>query len=123
MRYNFNIGDRLAINKGPNITHYGIYSGNGMVIDNSSTKGKVVERPIEEFSGGRPIRVVPITSRYPPHEVLKRARERVGMPYGWFSQNCEHFVNVVQLNRAESQQVQNLVVSLFAIWAVKRMVS
>jgi len=99
-----NTGDRIAITKGPNITHYGIYAGNNTVIDNSNAKGGVNERPLCEFAGGRKIRRIQLTAKFPPHEVVARARQQIGKPYGWFSQNCEHFVNEVQLDNPKSTQ-------------------
>ena len=97
-------GDRLAIAKGAFITHYGIYSGNGMVIDNSNQMGRVHERSLQDFSGGKDIRVVPTTSKYTPQEIVARARAQIGKTYGWFSQNCEHFVNEIQHGSPRSTQ-------------------
>jgi len=104
MGTNFNIGVRLAIYKGFGVTHYGIYSGSGMVVDNSNVRGCVQERPLSEFAGGRQVRAVPINSKYLPHEVVERARSQKGKPYGWLSQNCEHFVNEIQLGVPKSAQ-------------------
>ena len=104
MTKNFNIGDRIAITKGPGIIHYGIFIGLNLVIDNSKTMGRVVIRSLKEFAGGKQVRLVSYKPVFPPAEVVARAKARVGKPYGWFSQNCEHFVNEVQLGTPKSAQ-------------------
>ena len=53
---------------------------------------------------GRKSLTVSINSKYLPHEVVERARSQIGKPYGWFSQNCEHFVNEIQLGVPKSTQ-------------------
>jgi hypothetical protein len=102
--HTFNLGDRVAITKGPGIIHFAIVSGPETVIDNSITKGCVTERPFREFADGKPVRGIPTTSKYSPQEVVARARLRIGKPYGCFSQNCEHFVNEVQTGIPKSTQ-------------------
>jgi len=105
MEHKIKPGDRLAIAKGAFITHYGIYCGGGMVIDNSNEMGGVRERPLKEFSGGQQVRVVPTTAIFTPKETVARARAQIGKGYGWFSQNCEHFVNEMQYATPKSVQV------------------
>ena len=104
MYSNLKSGHRISITKGLGVIHYGIYSGKGMVIDNSNAKGGVTERHLTEFAGSRKISPIQITTNFPPHEVVARARERIGKRYGWFNQNCEHFVNEVQLGVPKSAQ-------------------
>lgn len=104
MNTNINIGDRVAITKGLGIEHLAIVSDLDMVIDNSNAKGGVTERTLQEFANGKPVRQIPFSSIFSPQEIVERARARIGKPYGWFSQNCEHFVNEVQTGVPKSTQ-------------------
>lgn len=105
MTLTFEIGDRIAINKALFITHFGIYIGDGMVIDNSAQHGRVEQRTLEEFAGQEKAYIIPHTSMFSPNEIVVRAKEGLGRPYRLLSRNCEHFVTDILFGKPQSKQV------------------
>ena len=101
----FKIGDLITVNKALFITHFGIYIGDGMVIDNSAQHGHVEQRTLEEFAGQGKAYITPHTSIFSPKEIVVRAKERLGRPYRLLSRNCEHFVTDILFGKPQSKQV------------------
>lgn len=91
-------------------SHKGIVSdrwhgGKPMVISNSARSGGVREESWDIFSGGQPVTVVGYPGDLPNHEVVHRARLRIGTQYRLFDWNCEHYVTQVHGLRPQSLQV------------------
>ncbi|WP_162265868.1 lecithin retinol acyltransferase family protein [Celeribacter ethanolicus] len=88
------------------VTHYGIYIGNGQVIDNSPKRGAVGVTTISDFKRDGVCEIV----NAPPstQEGSRRcglAHQRIGKPYHLLQQNCEHFVTEIMTGTAKSTQV------------------
>ncbi|OUS04327.1 hypothetical protein A9Q96_15375 [Rhodobacterales bacterium 52_120_T64] len=105
MNTEFKRGDKIAINKGVLITHFGVYVDPNRVIDNSATCGEVRRRTLVEFQGGRKAYKVPHNSVYSPNEIVARAEAQLGKVYKLLTQNCEHFVNDIFHGKPFSKQV------------------
>ena len=78
--------------------HHGIYVGDGRVVQYGALMFNLIRRPVEEvslerFSKGRVVYVVQHAERcIPAHQVIERARSRLGeKDYRLFTNNCEHF--------------------------------
>lgn len=90
--------------------HFGLATGNYIngqptVISNSGHHGKVVEESLEQFQGQGDIKVEGYWGTLPPHEVVARARERLGSNYYLFNWNCEHLVRYAHGLKPESPQI------------------
>ncbi|MEQ8249553.1 MAG: lecithin retinol acyltransferase family protein [Alphaproteobacteria bacterium] len=107
----------------PGIVHQAIvtdsFDANGeqTVISASGGVGSVTEQPMNVFSGGRKIFILPeLRGDLPHYVVVERARERLGKPYRLFSHNCEHFVREVQGIPKRSPQLSlSLVIGCLAL--------
>jgi Lecithin retinol acyltransferase len=93
-------------------THHGIYVGEGRVVQYGGLswglrRGRVEEVPLPQFSLGRPVWVRFMgLRRYDPHEVVRRARLRLGEDrYSVLTNNCEHFCEWCVCGRHRSYQV------------------
>ena len=106
-------------------THHGIYVGRGMVVHYAGLSrflhsGPVEEVTISRFSMGRAVRIVGnCESTYSPHEIVLRARSRLGEnEYHVLRNNCEHFCNWCISGRSRSRQVERpLAIALRALVA------
>jgi len=106
-------------------THHGIYVGRGMVVHYAGLSrflhsGPVEEVTISRFSMGRAVRIggnCELT--YSPHEIVLRARSRLGEnEYHVLRNNCEHFCNWCISGRSRSRQVERpLAITLRALVA------
>src|SRR5580698_4899980 len=79
-------------------THHGIYVGEGRVVQYGGLswglrRGAVEEVSLAQFSHGRSVWVRVLGScRFEQHEVVRRARLRIGEDrYSLLTNNCEHF--------------------------------
>ena len=97
--------------------HHGIYVGNGKVVHYAGLsralllRGPVEEVSLDEFADGR---VVAVKSRprprFAPHEVVARARSRLGEDrYRLTTNNCEHFCEWCLSDESRSEQVERIV--------------
>ena len=101
--------------------HYGIYEGNGKVIDFSSSKGHetdaadacIREKSISAFANGRECGVDDsVEQKFSPTETVRRARSQLGKKKGEYNlatNNCEHFARECKSGKSESKQVQKVV--------------
>ncbi|SFU58278.1 Lecithin retinol acyltransferase [Aliiroseovarius crassostreae] len=98
-------GTTLIVSKPP-VMHFGIYAGNGRVIDNSPRTGCVSERSLEDFSNGNKVQIrdIPATPAQ-GIERLQQARNHLGTRYNLLNWNCEQFVNFICGGRARSTQL------------------
>jgi len=81
-------------------THHGIYIGSGKVVHYAGFSQYWRSGPVEEvtlfnFVSGHPVWIVDhAESTYSAHEIIERARSRVGEhAYSLLTNNCEHFCN------------------------------
>ena len=109
----YNLGDVLSIQY-TGFKHYGIYAGNGLVIQNSKKTKQVDEVSIDTFSDGKSINISNIKSINPALAV-QTARKYIGLPYNLFGENCEHFVRTSCGLIKESTQVQKYLISALGI--------
>ena len=88
------------------VWHFGIYAGNGMIIDHAPRNG-AHERTWDEFSEGEDVYIVPREhDDLPREEILRRARLNLGRwAYNMFNSNCEHFINWCRKGKLKSKQV------------------
>jgi hypothetical protein len=99
-------------------THHGIYLGGGRVVHYAGRikypHGLIEEISLAEFSEGRAIQVQKLDSgRFNRHEVVRRARSRMGESrYDLLRNNCEHFCNWCWLGENRSFQVECLTAPL-----------
>ncbi len=97
-------------------THHGIYVGANRVVHYAGwsraalTCRPVEEVSLEEFAGGRGVRVVADSqARYAPADIAARARSRLGEDrYRIASNNCEHFCHWCLSGESRSVQVDRL---------------
>ncbi len=101
--------------------HYGIYEGNGKVIDFSSSKGHetdaadacIREKSLSAFAKGRECGVDDsVEQKFSPNETVRRARSQIGRRKGEYNlatNNCEHFARECKSGKSESKQVQKVV--------------
>ena len=89
--------------------HHGIDLGDGTVAHYLEGR-EILRSPVEEFSRGQPVSVVP----YPegscsgPRVTLRRAMGRLGeQNYNLLFNNCEHFAHWCKTGRHRSEQVEN----------------
>jgi hypothetical protein len=121
-------GDILCANRGLYL-HYGIYAGNGFVIQYAAEKGdfgssiSVHTTSIQRFRKKSPCYVCRLSESlagtcriFSPEETLERAKSRLGeASYNLFSNNCEHFVLWCKTGYGESEQAEKLKRVLAAI--------
>src|SRR3984893_6836409 len=99
-------------------THHGIYLGGGRVVHYAGrikyAHGLIEEISLAEFSEGRALRVEKLESgRFNRHEIVSRARSRLGESrYDLLRNNCEHFCNWCLLGENRSFQVECLTAPL-----------
>lgn len=98
--------------------HYGIYEGDGKVIDFSASKGHETDACIREksfsaFAKGRECGVDDsVEQKFSPTETVRRARSQLGKKKGEYNlatNNCEHFARECKSGKSESKQVQKVV--------------
>jgi hypothetical protein len=99
--------------------HHGIYAGNGCVIhyrgfDQRLHRNPVEEVSLEQFAKGRAVQQRSwVAPRFDGHEVVARARSRVGEDqYRLLTNNCEHFVEWCIGGRARSRQVESWITAI-----------
>jgi hypothetical protein len=96
-------------------SHHGIYVGGGRMVHYAGfaygfSSGPIEEVSLSEFAQNRPI-WIRRTSRpiFPPEEVIRRARMRVGeIRYQLLRNNCEHFCEWCRHGESRSFQVEYL---------------
>lgn len=110
--------------------HYGVYEGDGKVIDFSSTKGHeteaknacIREKSLSAFSKGRECGVdTSVKSVYSPDETVRRARSQIGKRKGEYNlafNNCEHFARECKSGKSESKQVQKVAAAVASVFTV-----
>jgi hypothetical protein len=93
-------------------THHGIYMGAGRVVQYGGLswglrRGTVEEVPLSQFAQGHPVWVRVMGSPwFHPHEVVRRARMRLGEDrYSVLTNNCEHFCEWCVRGEHRSYQV------------------
>jgi hypothetical protein len=104
------VGTVVAVDMGP-YRHVGIVSklsitGEPLVISASARRGMVFEESLSEFLAGNALMVIKSRTALSPHEVVRRARSRLGVRWSLFTANCEHLVNYSLGSEVESPQVQ-----------------
>jgi hypothetical protein len=95
--------------------HHGIYVGGGKVVHyaglmNGLRRGPVEEVCLAEFARGRAVLLVAYAQAlFDRHEVVRRARSRVGEnSYRLLTNNCEHFCAWCLRGECRSHQVEAL---------------
>ncbi|MFM7696063.1 MAG: lecithin retinol acyltransferase family protein [Vulcanococcus sp.] len=89
--------------------HHGIDLGDGTVAHYLEGR-QILRSPLEEFSRGQPIRVVPYDPQTcsPAGTTLRRAMGRLGeQNYNLLFNNCEHFAHWCKTGRHRSAQVED----------------
>jgi hypothetical protein len=89
--------------------HHGIDLGDGTVAHYLEGR-EILRSPLEEFSRGQPLSVVPYPTEQcsPAGVTLRRAMGRLGeQNYNLLFNNCEHFAHWCKTGRHRSTQVEN----------------
>jgi len=89
--------------------HHGIDLGDGTVAHYLEGR-EILRSPLEEFSRGQPLSVVPYQAEQcsPAGVTLRRAMGRLGeQNYNLLFNNCEHFAHWCKTGRHRSEQVEN----------------
>jgi hypothetical protein len=89
--------------------HHGIDLGDGTVAHYLEGR-EILRSPLEEFSRGQPLSVVPYPTEQcsPAGVTLRRAMGRLGeQNYNLLFNNCEHFAHWCKTGRHRSAQVEN----------------
>lgn len=110
--------------------HYGIYIGEGKVINFKGAKGEetnplsadIRESTMEDFLQGQELYIVRETASskykpYPPETIVERAKAQVGKHQGDYNlvfNNCEHFAYWCRYGIHRSRQVEGVSTALFA---------
>ncbi len=101
--------------------HHGIYIGDGLVVhyrgfERGLRVGPIETVPIEQFTRGRPLRVVrEAAPLFSSSEIVQRAVSRIGEDrYDVLTNNCEHFCEWCVRAEQRSHQVDRLLRSLDA---------
>ncbi len=100
-------GDTLVANCGA-YDHYGISDGNGLVYENSKTKGGPRVTTLDEFSAGRKIKNIGKLGKLSPNAIVSRAKWSINnkKKYKLLTNNCEHFIREVCNVDIKSPQVR-----------------
>jgi hypothetical protein len=86
--------------------HHGIDLGDGTVVHYLEGK-QILRSPIDEFSLGEPLQVVPHNDADPVGVTLRRAMGRLGEErYNLLLNNCEHFAVWCKTGKHRSSQVE-----------------
>jgi hypothetical protein len=108
-------------------SHHGIHVGNGRVVHYSGFchglhRGPVEETSLADFTRGRGLVVrAHRKSRFGAHEIVARARSRLGENgYRLLGNNCEHFCEWCVTGNAHSEQVERILGRVRAITAATR---
>ena len=93
--------------------HHGIYVGGGRVIHYAGLsrhrQGRIEEVSLDDFIRNRPIHLGRAPDETRGHDIVLRARSRLGeCRYDLLNNNCEHFCNWCLLGESRSQQVESL---------------
>lgn len=86
-----------------------------MVISNSFRKRGVFEEPWEDFTNGKEVEIKGYPGNLSPHEVLNRARSKIGTRWNIFFWNCEHFIRWSHGLKSRSPQIRNYAIYTVAI--------
>lgn len=87
--------------------HHGIDLGDGTVAHYLEGR-QILRSPVEEFSRGQPLVVVPYAEASPIGVTLRRAMGRLGeQRYNLLFNNCEHFASWCKTGRHRSAQVED----------------
>jgi hypothetical protein len=118
--------------------HHGIYVGSGRVIHYAGLtrhrRGRIEEVLLDDFIGSRPIYLGAAPDEAHGHDIVLRARSRLGeCQYDLLNNNCEHFCNWCLLGEPRSHQVESLtrpirtivhlvatLLACFPVWALSR---
>lgn len=105
--------------------HRGIVSdrwrdGKPMVISNSPHFGGVTEEPWEVFAGVQAPLVEATPARRAGHEIVRRAKEKIGTRYHLLNWNCDSLVAFAYGEEPRSAQVEMLVVLGILALAIRR---
>ena len=114
-------GDVVCVDRGL-YRHYGVYEGDGRVIDistdndnnalSSKHNASIRNRSLQSFLGGDPGYVDNSPGLHSRKKTLKRARAEVGTgrnSYDLIFNNCEHKAREWQTGKKQSRQVENAV--------------
>lgn len=112
----FKTGEILSVDRHV-CWHYMIVVGTNSVI-HATKKGGVVRSNLSDEIAGRVVRNHGRWTTQSDAEVVGRAYEMIGKPYGLLTQNCEHFVRLVSGIKVESPQLQFAVLSMCICWAI-----
>jgi len=108
IKYSLQPGDVLVRNKSVFgvVDHYGLYVGNGRVIDNHPERGVSVIG-LHDFLSGRGLERIKRFrgNSFARNQVVNRAYSMLGMSYHLTRFNCEDFVHVAWNSGKKSQQV------------------
>ena len=118
--------------------HHGIYVGSGRVIHYAGLtrhrRGRIEEVSLDDFIGNRPVYLDKAPNEPRGHDIVLRARSRLGeCRYDLLNNNCEHFCNWCLLGESRSQQVESLtrpirtivhlvatLLAFFPLWTLSR---
>lgn len=104
------LGAHLATPRGAYV-HHGIYVGEGRVVHygglaHGLRAGPIEAVSMEQFTQGRPLRMLFENSRFSSAEVVQRALSRIGEDrYRILTNNCEHFCEWCVQGEPRSYQV------------------
>ena len=88
--------------------HHGIDLGDGTVAHYLEGR-EILRSPLDEFSRGQPLRVIPHPDASPVGVTLRRAMGRLGeQDYNLLFNNCEHFATWCKTGRHQSGQVDSV---------------
>ena len=105
MHSKLKFGDLLQCRKGI-IDHVGVYLGNERVLNNQTSRGITITS-IEQFAGGKEIRVVSTNSDNQPLLVNRLAEiYSSDTKYNLITNNCEHLANYIVNGQKFSPQIQ-----------------
>lgn len=119
MSINPTAGSAVLVKVGP-LDHYGVVSdqwhdGMPMVISHSRRRGTTAEEPWGVFTQGGQVYSAGLTSRFPAHEVVRRARSWAGRAYSVLFSNCEHHVRYALGRTVESPQLRAALATIVAV--------
>lgn len=97
------------------------WGGYPLVLNNSKTRGRVVEEDWLSFIDNRPVTFQGYPSELDSAVVLDRARTRIGQKWNLRHWNCEHFVRWAHGLPAESEQVDNYLSGLAIFGTIARL--